>query len=84
MAPMDDAVSAADANRRFSELLRHVRRGKSVVVTSHGKAVARIVPMTDRDRTTRGARAALLSRLRAQPVVDIGRWSRDELYGDER
>jgi prevent-host-death family protein len=80
---MEEAVSAADANRRFSELLRTVRNGKSVVVTSHGKAVARIVPMTDRDQTTRGARAALFSRLRAQPVVDIGRWSRDELYEDE-
>jgi prevent-host-death family protein len=56
---MDEAVSAADANRRFSELLRNVRNGKSVVVTSHGKAVARIVPMTDRDQTTHGARAAL-------------------------
>jgi prevent-host-death family protein len=81
---MDEAVSAADANRRFSELLRNVRKGKSVVVTSHGKAVARIVPMTDRDQTTHGARAALLSRLRAQPVVDIGQWSRDELYSDDQ
>ena len=77
---MEETVSAADANRRFSELLRLVRQGKSVVVTSHGKPVARIVSTTDRDQTTRGARAELFSRLRAQPVVDIGRWSRDELY----
>lgn len=81
---MEEAISAADANRRFSELLRNVRKGKSVVVTSHGKAVARIVPMTDRDQTTRGARAALFARLRAQPVLDLGRWSRDELYEDAR
>lgn len=80
---MEEAVSAADANRRFSELLRNVRKGKSVVVTSHGKAVAKIVPVTSRDQTTHAARAALLSRLRAQPVVDVGRWSRDELYEDE-
>ena len=77
---MEEAVSAADANRRFSELLRTVRKGKSVVVTSRGKAVARIVPMTDGDQSVQGARAALFSRLRAQPIVDIGRWSRDELY----
>lgn len=79
---MDNAVSAADANRRFSEILRKVRKGKTVVVTSHGKAVARIVPMAEDDRTVRGARSALFERLRNQPVVDIGRWSRDELYGD--
>lgn len=80
---MDEAVSAADANRRFSELLRNVRNGKRVVVTSHGKAVARIVPFSDDDRTTQSARKALLSRLRGQPVVDAGRWTRDELYEDE-
>jgi prevent-host-death family protein len=77
---MEEAISAAEANRRFSELLRRVRRGKSIVVTSHGKAVARIIPMTDRDNATRGARAALLERLRKQPAIDIGKWSREELY----
>jgi len=81
---MEEVISAADANRRFSELLRRVRKGKRIVVTSHGKAVARIIPMTDRDRATRGARAALFKRLRAQPVVDIGKWSRDELYPERR
>lgn len=53
------------------------------MVTSHGKAVARIVPITDDDQTTRGAREALLSRLKAQPVADVARWTRDELYEDE-
>ena len=33
-----------DVNRRFSELLRTVRDGRSVIVTSHGKPVTRIVP----------------------------------------
>ena len=42
---MDDAISAADANRSFSSLLRCVREGHSVVVTSHGKPIARIVPI---------------------------------------
>ena len=35
---MEKAVSAADANRKFSKLLRAVREGHSYVVTSHGKA----------------------------------------------
>lgn len=77
---MSKAVSASDANRRFSELLRTVRRGHTVIVTSHGKPVARIVPMTEDARTVRGARAALFDRLRAQAVIDVGSWSRDELY----
>lgn len=80
---MDEAVSAANANRSFSRLLRSVREGRSVVVTSHGKPIAKIVPVSERDDwMTQGARAALLSRLRAEPVVDVGRWTRDELYED--
>lgn len=83
MARTEDAVSAADANRRFSELLRTVREGRSVVVTSHGKPVARIVPIAEHDRAVEGARATLLTRLRDEPVVDVGHWTRDELYEDE-
>ena len=83
MAQVEEAVSAADANRRFSELLRAVRDGRTVLVTSHGKPVARIVPVTENDRTSEGARTALLDRLRAEPVTNIGRWTRDELYEDE-
>jgi len=83
MPPIEDAVSAADANRRFSEILRKVRDGGSVTVTSHGKPVARIVPISPDSDSSRGARAALLARLRAEPVVTIGAWSRDELYEDQ-
>lgn len=80
---MDDAISAADANRSFSSLLRRVREGRSVVVTSHGKPIARIVPLGERDdRAAEGARAALLARLRAEPVVNVGRWMRHDLYED--
>lgn len=79
---MEKAVSAADANRRFSELLRTVRRGRSVLVTSHGKPVARIVPVTEDDRTRSGARSALFARLRRERPTTIGPWTRDELYDD--
>ncbi|MBY0338248.1 MAG: type II toxin-antitoxin system prevent-host-death family antitoxin [Acetobacteraceae bacterium] len=77
---MDQTISAAEANRSFSRLLREVREeGRSFVVTSHGTPVARLVPCaTDVARET--AREALLSRLAAQPAVEIGRWARDELY----
>jgi prevent-host-death family protein len=77
---MDTTISAADANRNFSHLLREVRGGVSYVVTAHGKPVARITPCGPADAARVSARAALLQRLRDQPVTDIGPWSRDELY----
>jgi prevent-host-death family protein len=77
---MDQAISAAEANRSFSRLLREVREGRSYVVTAHGKPVARIVPCADAEAARSGARSALLQRLGAQQAVDIGRWTRDELY----
>jgi prevent-host-death family protein len=80
---MEEAVSAADANRKFSLILRGVRDGRSYVVTSHGRPVARIVPADQHESVVSGARAALLSRLKSQPVVHAGRWTRDELYEDE-
>jgi len=75
---MDKAISAADANRKFSQLLREVREGRSYVVTSHGRPVARISPVEKQSRSQ--AKAALLAHLKAQPVRNIGRWARDELY----
>jgi prevent-host-death family protein len=79
---MNKPVSAADANRRFSELLRTVKEGRSVVVTSHGKAVAKISPVVEDDRVAEGARAALFARLRRERAVNAGRWARDDLYDD--
>jgi prevent-host-death family protein len=77
---MEKAISAADANRKFSQLLRDVREGQSYVVTSHGKAVARIAPFKEDRATAARARSSLFSRLRAERVVKIGRWKRDDLY----
>jgi prevent-host-death family protein len=79
---LDQTVSAADANRRFSELLRTVKKGRSVVVTSHGKPVAKITPVVEDERVAEGARSALFARLRKGRAVNVGRWTRDELYDD--
>ena len=77
---MEEAVSAADANRKFSRILRSVREGHSFVVTSHGRPVARIVPAQKDEGVIASARAALLARLERQPVADAEHWTRDELY----
>lgn len=81
---MEEAVSAADANRQFSLLLRRVREGRSYVVTSHGKPVARLIPAGAYDGVASSARSVLLSRLEKQPAIAAGRWTRDELYEDDR
>jgi prevent-host-death family protein len=74
------AISAAEANRKFSELLRSVKAGQSYVVTSHGRPVARIEPIEEQTRSE--AKAALLAHLESRPVRrrPIGHWKRDELY----
>ncbi|MFY9741762.1 MAG: type II toxin-antitoxin system prevent-host-death family antitoxin [Candidatus Sulfotelmatobacter sp.] len=80
---MEKIISAANANRNFSQLLRAVREGRTYVVTSHGRPVARIAPLDSDTQKREAAKAALLKRLRSQPIVDIGPWTRDELYDGE-
>jgi len=77
---MDRSVSAADANRSFSQILREVRDGATFVVTAHGKPVARIVPFKQDMERRLKAREALFKRVQAQPAMNLGPWTRDELY----
>jgi prevent-host-death family protein len=81
---MGVSISAAIANRDFSALLRKVRGGASFVVTSHGRPVARIVPVAEGAGLAGSARKTLFQRLEAAPVVEAGRWTRDDLYEDGR
>jgi prevent-host-death family protein len=75
------SISAADANRHFSALLREVSRGARITVTSRGKPVATISAADPGERRERAAaRRALLSRLRATTVSGARTWTRDELY----
>lgn len=78
---MDEAVGAAEVNRRFSVILREVWAGRSFIVTSHGTPVARIVPAPGERATAAGAaRNALLDRLRGQSAAILGeRWRRGDL-----
>ena len=79
---MEKAVSAADANRNLSELLRGVRQGRSYIVTSHGKPIAKLIPVESSSPVAAGARTALLTRLHSQRTVNIGPWRREDLYED--
>jgi prevent-host-death family protein len=78
---MDEVISAAEANRSFSRLLREVRdQGRTFVVTSHGKPVAKLSPCDSREGGRAAVRAILLARLASAPVTQVGSWTRDELY----
>jgi prevent-host-death family protein len=76
-------VTATEANRSFSKLLRAVERGERVEITSHGRKVARLEPLED-EASIRQRQLAGLERLKArwatQKHITVGPWTRDELY----
>jgi prevent-host-death family protein len=76
-------VPAAEANRRFSKLLRAAREGTRVIITSHGEPVAQLGPPdTEADEAARlrEALAALESQWRETDPVVVGAWTRGDLY----
>jgi prevent-host-death family protein len=77
-------VTASEANRNFSALLKEVARGERVMVTSRGKPVATLVPAGDAaaDAARERAKQRLLEHLRQVRPIGVPRdWTRDELYG---
>ena len=75
---MERAISATDANQRFSQVLRDVTNGDSYVVTSRGKPVARVVPVDQEDQVQRVDE--MLEFFRQQPRRYSGPWKREDLY----
>lgn len=60
--PARSEVGAFEAKNTFGSLLDRVERGEEIVITRHGKAVARLVP--DRCRAGRDQVQAAFDRLR--------------------
>jgi prevent-host-death family protein len=58
-------VTAAEANRQFSKLLREVRAGETVLVTWHGEPVATIAPANATSAARAKAKRRLMEDLRA-------------------
>lgn len=73
-------ISAADANRHFSSVLREVSQGDVFTVVSRGRLVATIGPAAVADVQRRTARSALLARLQTQAITGSRNWTRDDLY----
>jgi prevent-host-death family protein len=51
------SVGAYDAKTRLSELLDRVENGEQIVITRHGRPIARLIPEGGHDKTA--ARAAV-------------------------
>jgi len=73
-------ISAREANRHFSSLLREVSSGEVITIISHGKPVATISPASFDKPQKNAARLRLLKRLEKQNVSSSRNWTRDELY----
>jgi len=75
-------VTAAEAKRRFSAVLREVAQGGHVMVTSRGKPVATIEPLRPRSGSARAgaAKRRLLAHLATVKPIGARDWKREELY----
>jgi len=88
MGKLDLTVPAAEANRSFSKLLRVVRDGGRVTITSYGEPVAELGPPASSDTDAekvrlRQAFATLQARWADTPTIAVGPWTRDSLYDDD-
>jgi antitoxin (DNA-binding transcriptional repressor) of toxin-antitoxin stability system len=62
--------------------MRQVRHGRRYILIKNGRPVAKIEPVEgDTSRRVIRARAKLLHRLTKQRAIEIGRWTREDLYG---
>lgn len=79
-------VSVTDAKGQLTELVRRAEAGDEVILTRHGHAAVRLVPV--RPVPDRDARRAVIEAVRASaaaravPGPDAAR-SQDLLYGDD-
>jgi prevent-host-death family protein len=79
-------VTVSDAKGQLTELVRRAEAGDEVVLTRHGHAAVRLVPVRkgrDRESRRRILEEIMTStRQRATPGPDAAR-SQDFLYGDD-
>jgi len=79
-------ISVSEAKAQLTELVRRTEAGDEVILTRHGQAVVRLIPV--RAKPTADERARLLADFRrsvkdkAKPGPDAAH-SADFLYGDD-
>ena len=79
-------VSVSDAKGQLTELVRRAEAGEEIVLTRHGHAAVRLVPV--RAMQDRQSRRALLDAVRASAAAKAvagpsASRSQDFLYGDD-
>ncbi len=77
-------ITATDANRRFSAVLREVSQGEILTIVSRGKPVATIGPVKTDSPNRQIAKKNLIKRLRKMDKTGSRDWTRNELYDDQR
>jgi len=75
-------ITAANANRGFSNLLREVRKGGEIMILSRGTPVAKVISVKSTVLQKNAMKKHLLSRLKAQVATGSRNWTRNELYDD--
>ncbi|MBW1959475.1 MAG: type II toxin-antitoxin system prevent-host-death family antitoxin [Deltaproteobacteria bacterium] len=75
-------ITASNANRGFSNLLREVSKGEEIMIISRGTPVAKIISVKSTALQKKAMKNLLLSRLKAQVVTGSRNWTRNELYDD--
>ena len=73
-------VSAADANRQFSEILGQAADGRTVIITRRGEPVAQLAPFDRRALDQAAAWSRLISTLEEGLPLGGGEFDRDSLY----
>lgn len=66
-------ISVRELKSHLSEYLRRVAAGEEVIVTSHGKAVARLVALRSERRSRTSELEEAVALLRSQPWVRPGK-----------
>jgi prevent-host-death family protein len=76
-------ISVTDAKGQLTELVRRAEAGEEVVLTRHGKAAVRLVPIMA--RPTADDKKLLLAEVRAAKASSVpsAARSQDFLYGDD-
>jgi prevent-host-death family protein len=68
-------IQASEAKTHLPQLLDDVERGETVVITRHGRAIARLVPEAQRRQAEIDQAIEAMSRLRAR----VGKLTLEEL-----
>ena len=75
-------ITASNANRGFSNLLREVSEGEEIMITSRGTPVAKVISVKSTVLQKNAMKKLLLSRLKTQVATGSRNWTRNELYDD--